>query len=108
MTRTPGDLPEVVDERLKSMEEAVPLLKNLSEYLRLLVESPSAKGHSSISEHFVEAYMTDPLPGKIFEGIQLKSSLEKIRGAECSEQGERKRGRRLTSIHRIVPVARGP
>jgi len=54
------------DETLKIMEQIVLKLHNLTEQLHLLADSPHIHGRPSISNHMLEAYVTDSLPGRIF------------------------------------------
>lgn len=69
LTRRRGDLPMGVDERLRNMEQLAIMLPNLPERCSLLADSPHTQGHPSIFNLMAEAYVTDPLPGKIREAI---------------------------------------
>jgi len=60
---------------------------------RLLVDSPPAQGHPSISDPMTKAYETDLLPGKIVEAIWTNSGLQEITVVECEEGQERVRYR---------------
>ena len=86
LTRRPGDLPEGGDERLKNMEQVVLKRQNLPEQLHLLADSSPAQGRPSISDLLVEAYETDPLPGRLFEAIWTNGSLKEITIAECTKE----------------------
>jgi len=85
-TRRPEDLPERGDERLKSMEQVVLKPQNLPKELRLLVDSPPAQGHPSISDLMFGVYETDPLRGSILEAIRTNGSPRDVTIAECAEQ----------------------
>jgi len=70
LTRRPGDLPDWGgDEIHKIIEQVVLKLQNLLEQLCLLADSLPAQDCPSISDGMTKAYETDPLPGKILEGI---------------------------------------
>jgi len=81
--RRPGDLPEGGNERLKNMDQVGVKPQNLPEQLRLWADSPPAQGRPSISDPIMEAYETDPLPGKILEAIRTKNWLQEIIIPEC-------------------------
>jgi len=85
LTRRPGDLPEGGDERLKNMEQA----QNLLRELRLLADSPPAQGRPSIPDLMTEAYETDPVPGKMPEAICPNGSVKDNMVAECTKQDGR-------------------
>jgi len=51
--------------------------------IALLAGSPPAQGRRCISNLFVEAYMSDPLPGKRMEAIRTNGGLQEITVAEC-------------------------
>ena len=71
------------------MEQVVLKLQNLPKELHLLADTPLAQGRPSISDLMTEAYETDPLPGKILEGIHTNGSVKDITIAECTEQDGR-------------------
>jgi len=89
LTRRPGDLPEEGDERLNNMAQEVLKPQNLPEQLHLLADSPAMQGRPSLPELFIQAYETDPLPGKILEAIRTNGSLKDITIAECPEHNGR-------------------
>jgi len=49
------------------------------------MDSPPPQGRPFIPNLITEAYVTDPLPGRIMETIGTKRSLKKITIAECIE-----------------------
>ena len=60
--------------------------QNLPEHLRLFPDGPPTLGCSSISDLLTEAYMTDQLPEKVMEAIQMGSGLQDITVAECTAE----------------------
>jgi len=85
LTRRPGDLPKVRDERLKNMEQVVLKAQNVLKELCLMVNSPPAQGRPSISNLMTEGYEMDPLSGEISESIGSNSSLKEITIIECTD-----------------------
>jgi len=75
------------------MEQVVLKPQNLPEQLRLLADSEPAQDGPSISNLMTEAYETDPLPGKIVEGIRTKNGFQEITVADCIEEEGRIRYR---------------
>jgi hypothetical protein len=76
LTRRLGDLPEGGDERLKNMELVVFKTPNIVIQLSLMAEGPLVHDPSAISALFNQAFVTDPLRGRILEAIQMNSSLK--------------------------------
>jgi hypothetical protein len=86
LTRTPGDLPEVGDERLKNLNQVVLKPHNLLEQFRISANDMPGQEVPLLSYHFAQAYTDDPLPRKIIEAIRQGGSLKDITVAECTEQ----------------------
>jgi hypothetical protein len=84
--RSPGDLPEVGDERLKNLEQVVLKPHNLPEQLRISANEMSGQEASSISDLFAQAYVDDPLPNRILKAIRQGESLKDITVGECTER----------------------
>jgi len=89
LTRRPGDLPEGGDERLKHMEQVVLKPQNTPEQFRVFADIPAMQGHPSPSDLFIEAYETDPLPGKILNALWTKGRLKDITMPECTDRDGR-------------------
>ena len=60
--------------------------QNLPELLRLMVDSSPTQGRRCICDLITMADETDPLPGKIVEGIRTNSGLQEIAIAEFPEE----------------------
>jgi len=86
LTRRLGDPPEGGNERLKNMEQVVLEPHNHWEQLRISANDMPAQEVPLISDLFAQAYMDDPLPNRILEGIRQGGSLKDITIAECTEQ----------------------
>jgi len=83
LTRTPGDLPEGGDERLKTMEKVVLKPEDLPEQLQILA-SDLRKG-CSVREQLDEFSKQDSLVGRILDAVRHCTSMREIMVAECSE-----------------------
>jgi len=119
LTRRPGDLPEVGDERLKTMEQVVLKPENLPEQLRILANNP--RKECSVQEQLEEASKQGGLTGRILDAVRQGTSMRDITVEECSEEGGQLyyRGRRyvpedpelqlrLVQEHHDTPLAGHP
>jgi len=88
LIRKPEDLPEVWDEIVQNMEQAVLKPQNLPVKLYSLVDSPLAQGCTSLYELSLAMYITEPLPRTILEAIRMHNGFQDILRAECTEQEE--------------------
>jgi len=86
LTRRLCDLPEGGDERLNDTEQVVFKLQNLPIQLWLLADDQPSQDQPFLFDHFHQAYLVDPLSGKLVEAIRMKNSLKEITVAECTEQ----------------------
>jgi len=71
------------------MEQVLLKPQNLPEQLRLLADRPPTQGCPSIPDLLTKAYQTDPLPGKLLEGIRMNSGLQELTVVECTEENGR-------------------
>jgi hypothetical protein len=83
LTRSPGDLPEGGDERLKTMAQLVLKPENLPEQLRILASD--LRKECSVQEQLEETSKRDKLVGRILDAIRQGTSMRGIMLAECSD-----------------------
>jgi hypothetical protein len=86
-TRSPGDIPEWGNERLKNMEHVILKPQTLPKQLCLLAYGPSVQGCPFMSNISTQAYEVDPLPEKKLKAIWGNDSLKEITMVECTKQG---------------------
>jgi len=86
LTRRTGDLPEGGNERLSNMKQVVSKPHNLPEQLRISASKVPVQEPPLISHLLVQAYMNDPLPGKILKAIEQGDNLKEITAAECTKE----------------------
>jgi hypothetical protein len=73
LTRSPGDLPEQGDERLKNMEQVVLKPHNLPEQLHILANDVLEPELPPKAHLFDQAHQVDPLPNRILKAIHGKN-----------------------------------
>jgi len=85
-TRRPGDLPEMGDERLKTVEQVVLKPQNLLEQLGLLAYTPPVQNCPSISDLVSALRSTNLRRANIWEAIWTNSGLKVVAVVECLEE----------------------